>query len=47
MNYGITYCSNKECKNYECERNQSNLQNIPFYRLISISDYSKKCEEKK
>ncbi len=47
MNYDITYCSDKKCKNYKCERNQINLKNIPVYRLISISDYSKKCEDKK
>lgn len=47
MNYDITFCSDKECKNYECERNHNNTKDIPAYREISIADFSKKCENRK
>ena len=44
MDYDITFCSNKDCKNLECERNQNNIPKIEYMtRHIWVSDF-KKCE---
>lgn len=44
MNYDITFCSNKICKQ-KCERNQNNVdkQEIAIRNGIWISDF-KNCE---
>lgn len=42
--WDITFCSNKKCKNKECERNQNNYNFIMAgTHPISIADF-KKCE---
>ena len=40
----ITFCSKKECKNLECERNQKNYNFMKAgNRPISITEF-KRCE---
>lgn len=41
MNYDITFCSKNNCKNKECKRNQSKIEDIT--RTICITDF-KDCE---
>ena len=44
MNYDITFCSQKRCKNLKCKRNQNNIPEIEYKaRYIWISDF-KECE---
>lgn len=46
MNLDITFCSNKKCKNTDCDRNQNNYDlNYVFIKkpYVSIADF-KKCE---
>jgi hypothetical protein len=33
MNYDITFCSKKNCKNKECERNQCNIDKKDIYNV--------------
>lgn len=44
MNYDITFCSKRNCKQ-ECERNQSNVdkQEVLIRNGIWVSDFTK-CE---
>lgn len=43
MNYDITFCSNKNCKQ-KCERNQNNIPEMEYItRHIWVSDF-KNCE---
>ncbi len=44
MNYDITFCSNKNCKQ-KCERNQNNVnkQEVLIRNGIWVSDF-RKCE---
>ena len=42
MNYDITFCSKRNCKNKECLRNQNNY-NLTENRLICISMFTE-CE---
>ena len=43
MNYDITFCSNKNCKQ-KCERNQNNIPGIEYTtRHVWVSDF-KNCE---
>lgn len=41
MNYDITFCSNKNCKNLECKRNQINVskEECKIRNGIWISDF--------
>ena len=44
MNYDITFCSKKNCKNLKCERNQKNISDIEYNtRHIWVGDF-KECE---
>lgn len=44
MNYDITFCSKRNCKNLKCERNQNNIPELEYKtRHIWISDF-KECE---
>ena len=42
MNYDITFCSNKNCKQ-KCERNQNNVDKKEILTRIWVSDF-RKCE---
>jgi len=44
MNYDITFCSKKNCKNLKCERNQKNIPELEYEAMhIWVSDF-KKCD---
>lgn len=44
MNYDITFCTNKNCKNLKCERNQKNIPKKEYkVREIWVGNF-KKCE---
>ena len=44
MNYDITFCSKKNCKNSKCERNQKNIPELEDEAMhIWVSDF-KKCD---
>lgn len=30
MNYDITFCSKKDCKNLECKRNKNNIPKVEY-----------------
>ena len=49
MNYDITFCSKKNCKNINCERNQNHIPEIEYKaREIWVGDFkeSKNWKEK-
>jgi len=43
MDYDITFCSKKDCKNLKCKRNQKSLPDLEKNYLFWISDF-KECE---
>ena len=49
MNYDITFCSKKNCKNLKCKRNQKNIPETEYIaRHICIGNFEKcECWEEK
>lgn len=46
MQWDITFCSNKECKNINCPRNlkSDNAKSLPPYRPMYVADFTDKCK---
>ncbi len=45
MNYDITFCNKKNCKNKECKRNQANIKDTNMSIWISEFKECKSWEE--
>ena len=43
MNYDITFCSKKDCKNKECKRNQKNIPDEYMPRMLWQGNFEE-CE---
>lgn len=43
----ITFCSNEECRNVQCERHLKNVpwDKLPDYMGVSVTDFTGKCKQ--
>lgn len=45
MDLDITYCSNTDCQNKECDRHPSLLDGLPPGTMVSMADFGGTCRD--